>query len=69
MAEPHPDDRGHGLVASVKKPETLIECRATIAHFIRLLIECRHALLAPGKVNVLWLANRIEEAIEPWRVK
>lgn len=60
---------------SAKKPETIEDCRETIARHVPLLIECRDALpaisMASAKLhNVdLSLADRIERALEPWRVE
>ena len=63
------------MTTAAKKPETLEEYRETIARFLPLLLECRDALpaisLASAKLhNVdLTLPDRIERALEPWRVE
>lgn len=58
-----------------KKPETLEECQEKIKEMFNLLLEARDALpaisLASAKLRGirLDLADRIEAALEPWRIE
>ncbi len=57
-----------------KKPETLDEYEDKIREMFSLLVEARDTLPAISLVSArlnnvsLTLANRIEEALEPWRI-
>lgn len=58
-----------------KKPETLEEYKKKLDKFFYLLLEARDALpaisLASAKLHHvdLTLADRIEEALKPWRIE
>lgn len=58
-----------------KKPETIEEYKVKLGEVLHLLIEARDALPAISLVSAklrgvdLTLADRIEEAMEPWEIK